>query len=401
VHQSVALQELDGTEEHHLIVDEYPSPVQKIVLKEDLASGQRALSSILCTARKTECDGYVELTSNSYVKEISDDSAKSVSMFKESKNLRKVCRYIESPHWRVIVHEKEFNGLASFQDSQRSGEGKYFSLTVYVLMQPSVLANYASVTFMGANFTRSKLYLAWRSIVDFEPHPEIKKFRYKDFSHKEGKIKVVYLSEAPVSMKRLKDIGYESVIASIAGEVEAAYPSRPYIYTIYAGASDSVWPGANGTRLSANPMGLNDYLHYNMAVHAATLNPSNDHFAVWKAFYGVTREELMAAQAYEMQYQFATRTSIRDGKLASESEEVVLIVLDRRSADALCEVLSVDEPSFKLEVTAFSEYQAPPRKARSDKKPPKSREQVRAAAAERQRICRARKRGIVPDALHA
>src|SRR5690606_10150117 len=165
VHQSVALQELDGTEEHHLIVDEYPSPVQKIVLKEDLASGQRALSSILCTARKTECDGYVELTSNSYVKEISDDSAKSVSMFKESKNLRKVCRYIESPHWRVIVHEKEFNGLASFQDSQRSGEGKYFSLTVYVLMQPSVLANYASVTFMGANFTRSKLYLAWRSIV--------------------------------------------------------------------------------------------------------------------------------------------------------------------------------------------------------------------------------------------
>lgn len=400
VNQGVALQSLDSTHEHHLIVDEYPSPVEKIKIREDLEIGQRTYSEIFCTMRGMKQDGYVELTSNSAVAEIAGDSAKSVSMLKNLDGLRRVCRYIESPHWQVIIEKEAFERLASYRGSQQSGEGKFFALKIYAVLLPTVLANYASVTFTGANFYRSKLFYCWRSMVDFEPHPEIRASRYEDFSHKEGKIKVYHLSEAPVSMARLERIGYKSVIASIAKIVEATYPSRSYIYTLNAKAGD-IWPGANGTRVSPNPMGLNEYMQVNMAVHAATLNPGKDDVAFWRTFFDVSEHELMEAQAYEMQYQFVTRTSIRDGKPASQSEEVVLIVLDRRSADALCAVLGVEKPSCELYIPALSSQQKAPRKTRSDKKPPKSLEQQRADDAERQRRYRATKRGIVPGAPQA
>jgi len=397
VNESVALQDLDGTKGHHLIVDEYVSPVRQFNFREDLEIGQMVLCKLFCSGKRTELDGYVELTSNHHVKEIAEESQKTESMLSRLEDLRKVCGYIESPHWRVFVKESAFNNLANPNGTRQVGEEQLTTLRVYAFLLPSVLANYASVTFMGANFNRSKLYLCWRSMVNFEPHPEIKDLRYEDFSHKADKIKIGYMSEKPVSMTRLQKIGYENFIASVAGAVEAAYPTTPYIYTINKRAPNSYWTGTNGERLSPNPMGLNGYLHYNMAVHAATLNPSKDDEAFWGAFLNVTREELRASQAYEMQYQFVTRTSIRDGKTASLSEEIVAIVLDRCSADALCEVLGVEGPSIKLEVPALSGYQAPPRKARSDKKPPKSIQQVRAEAAERQRRSRAKRRGIATD----
>ena len=103
----------------------------------------------------------------------------------------------------------------------------------------------------------------------------------------------------------------------------------------------------------------------------------------------MTREQLIVAQAYEMQYQFLARTSVRDGKSTYESEELVFIVLDLPAADYLRSVFGVQKPSVKLNVPALSNYRKPARKTRSDEKPDDVKH---AARMERQKQRRPEKR---------
>ncbi len=241
---------------------------------------------------------------------------------------------------------------------------------------------------MGANFSQSKLYLYWNGMVDFVPHPEIKGIQYDDFAHKASQIIARPCSETPLSGRYLHEkIGYKNFCDSVAESFSAEYGSVPHLVALNADQSFD-WKLENGKQLSANPMGLNGFMDRYHAIHLATLYPSQEDCEMWEAVANVSKEQLIIAQAYEMMYQFLTRSAVRDGDLECK-KSLVFIVLDRQAADYLCDVFGAEKGAEVLPVPALTNYTKPTRKVRSDKKPPLSIDEIRAKAAAKKRDQRA------------
>ncbi|MDI7920708.1 hypothetical protein [Ferirhizobium litorale] len=399
INQAVALQTF-GTHEfvgeklplnamQHLFIDEYFSPVQRFELKDQI-SGSHSSVAKLFKAKATEFPGVVELITSPEIAELAMYGNSRDSSFKE--HVIDLCRMVNSPHYRCFLSTENYLRFqAALIDENETADEKDARqrLTVWAWMLPSILEDYASVTLMGAHFAKSKINLAWRDKVNFVPHPEIKGVRYSDFSHKTDLITVRHISEDDVSMYRLEKIGYQNFVDEAAEVFEAAYPNGDYLVTLSA-KDDYEWNGENGIQISPNPLGLNRFQHINMSIHLAPLNPSDADVWIWEAVCGVTKEELMTAQAYEMQYQTATRTSIRDGKKNS-TKELVFAFLDRRSADHFRHSLGIKKPSELLRVPCLTDYQNQPRRTRSDKK---SDDEKHLAKMARQRARRAEQAAV-------
>ena len=262
---------------------------------------------------------------------------------------------------------------------------------LYVWLQPSILENPLSVTFMGANFTDQKIFHYWKDKVNWVEHPEIKGIRYDDFSHKAPLIDFRHMNEGDlVSWSHLSgNIGYQNFVDSVADVVGEIFPGSDHIVTTSA-KEDVVWSLPNGEVISPNPVGLNAFQDRHLAIHLAPLRPSNMDFFMWQAITGITPGQLMASQACEMQYQFFTRTASRDGKHHSECDKrLTFITIDLAIADYLREVFGVEKPSELIVIPALHGYVKPPRKTRSDKK---SADAKKAAKTARQAERRAEKR---------
>jgi len=390
INQKVALQMYSCTAHQTLIIDEYFSPVEKFTLVEDHSASWETIRNLVSKAVKTEYPGYLEILPTDEVTEIADEGRRKQSSLASVPHIRDFCNRTDSLHYRVFVAEDNYKNFQSnvLNQEQEDDEGgrPNRKLTLYAWMQPSIVTAYKKVVAMGANFAHTKLSLYWGDKVNFVAHPSIKGKQYEDFSHKAEQITFRHLSEDDVSMYRLEQIGYQKFADECAKVIEAAYPLNDYLVTLSA-KKPFVWCGEDGEKISPNPMGLNSYQDdYHMAVHLAPLNPSFEDEEIWLAVAGVTSKHLMLSQAYEMQYQFFTRTSVRKKKCP---EELVFIALDRRSADAGRAVFGVQKHSELLPVLILTDYVKPPRKTRSDKK---TTEEKRATKTASQKERRAKER---------
>ncbi|MGH0331038.1 hypothetical protein [Sinorhizobium meliloti] len=397
INQKVALQDLEPARNQHLIVDEFPSPVEKFTLNEGI-SATRSFIGNLIKAVPCEFPGFLEVIDTDDTAELAESGKSQDHSLKE--HVVQVSERIHSRHYRVFIAEKNYinfgSGLPDEEGVSLDQDESKKRLVLYAWLQPSILMNYRSVTFMGANFPDQKLFHYWKDKVNWVEHPEIKGERYDDFSHKAPLMDFKHMNEGDlVSWSHLSNnIGYENFKESVADVIAHEFPDEKYLVTLSA-KDDWYWKSPNGKVISPNPVGLNGFQDHHIAVHLAPLRPSNMDFAIWQAVAGVSPAELMVAQACEMQYQFFTRTASRDGKHHSECDKrLTFITIDLAVADYLREVFGVEKPSELLVVPALNGYVKPPRKTRSDKKPDDAK---RAAKVARQRERRAQQRAAAAE----
>jgi hypothetical protein len=387
INQNVALQDLKEAANQHLIVDEFPSPVTKTVLREDISSTREFIGDLI-RAKPCEFDGFLELIDTEQTAEIAEFGKKRTSSLQP--HVIEVCKKTHSPHYRSFVAAKNYidfrSGLADDEGVSPDSDESKKRLVIYSFLQPSVLNHYNSVTFMGANFEHSKLYAYWADKVDWKPHPSIKGIRYDDFAHKAPLIDLYHLSDEMLSWTHLdKRIGYDVFTASVAMVIDQQFPDQDHIVTTSAKA-DVEWMLSNGTPVSPNPVGLNGLQDRFLAVHLAPLLPSQSDRAVWEAVAGMTPSRLFVSQAVEMMYQQFTRSAVRDGKHFSECDRRLSFVgLDQASMDFIGTLFGVDKPSVLLNVPALIEYVKPPRKTRSDKQSDDEKKAARREATKRYR----------------
>ncbi|AWI60362.1 hypothetical protein [Sinorhizobium fredii] len=393
INQKVAHQDIEAARNQHLIVDEFPSPVEKFTLNEGI-SATRSFIGNLIKAVPCEFPGFLEVIDTDDTAEIAESGKSQENSLKE--HVVQICERIHSEHYRLFVADRNYinfnSGLPDDESVSDDQDESKKRLVLYAWVQPSILKNYRSVTFMGANFPDQKLFHYWKDKVNWVEHPEIKGERYDDFSHKAPLIDFRHMNEGDdlVSWSHLSNnIGYQNFVDSVADVVAREFPGEDHIVTTSA-KDDASWKLSGGEKISPNPVGLNAFQDRHVAVHLAPLRPSNMDFAIWQAVAGVSPSELMIAQACEMQYQFFTRTASRDGKHHSECDKrLTFITIDLAVADYLREVFCVEKPSELLVIPALTEYVKPPRKTRSDKK---SAEEKKASKTARQRERRAEER---------
>ncbi|RDJ11647.1 hypothetical protein [Rhizobium grahamii] len=389
INQKVALQELEAARNQHLIVDEFPSPVERFTLNEDI-SATRSFIGNLIKAVPCEFEDFLEVIDTADTAELAESGKKKEHSLKE--HVVQISERIHSPHYRVFVSETNYIGFISGLPDEEGVSADHDEskkrLVLYAWLQPSILKTYRSVTFMGANFPNQKLFHYWKDKVNWVEHPEIKGVRYDDFSHKAPLIDFMHMNEGDlVSWNHLsKHIGYENFKESVADVIAAEFPNRKYLVTLSA-KDDWSWNDSSGKVISPNPVGLNAFQDRSLAVHLAPLRPSNMDFAVWEAVAGVSAAELMISQACEMQYQFFTRTAARDGIDHTKCEDrLTFITIDLAIADYLREVFRVEKPSELLVVPALNGYVKPARKTRSDKKPDDVKLAAKSARQKQRRI---------------
>lgn len=393
INQNLIKQLQEAATYRHHFIDEIFSPVERCELIEEISASWQFISNLVSNAVETEFEGVLEILGTDDTKEIAKYGAIKKSSMTALPHVRELCQWIASEHRRVFVMTEAYKNFMSNikakddDDTKRKVNRK---LKLYAFLQPTIFGILEHApTIMGANFKQSKLSLYWNSMVNFVPHPEIKGTRYDDFAHKSHLIDIRPCSEVHISGRFLHEkVGYEYFCESVADAFTAEYGDVSHLVSLNA-KQPFKWKLANGKEVEPNPVGLNGLMDRRHAIHLATLNPSNEDAAIWLAVAGVTKDQLMIAQAYEMMYQFLTRSAVRNNERDDE-ERIVFIVLDRQAADYLCDAFGAAKGGALFRVPALTNYKKPPRKVRSDKKMTKSDEQKRAETAERVRRNRAK-----------
>lgn len=329
---AVVMRKHPGTEEYDLYIDEAPKVDEQVTLNETHEHLQESFASILeenigtdsafFELKYTECVADIILQHNK-----TDDTA--VTRYSDS--FIRFCYARKDPDYQVIIRADE---LRQYKE-KRDNDGK---LHFHLLKQPSLLSGYKSVTIMAANFLTMEVYRHWQKLVEFVPHQVMtESLRYSDFSHKAGKVHILFVSEAHDTKYSLDKLGYQYFLDKAAVAHTARFGDAPHIYCTRKnkeklGEDPFVWRAHNGIQLDPNAKGINGCQHINIAVHFAPLNPPTRTYKFKKQYFGMESEDLKAAIAYDGQYQFMSRTSIRN---YDSQDDVYMIVLDRKSADEL------------------------------------------------------------------
>ncbi len=304
--------------------------------------------SIIKKSRASRHEGLIELVLTEAVDDIVQNGTAHDSSIQALPHLREIAKRISSEDYLVLVSKAEYqNFVANVQDNTDENDG---ILNIYAWLQPSALRHNKTVTFMGANFFQSKLYHAWKDLVNFVPHPSIKVERYDDFSHKAANITFRHILDQDASMSALERVGYQKFIDAAAGVFLAEYGAVEHLVTLSA-KSTFHWSLNNAEPVPANPVGLNAFRDRHVCLHLAPLNPSKLDERIWDGVAGVSKEELHIAQSCEMVFQMLTRSSVRDH--GSDPEDLVFIVLDLRTANYLRKLFGVTKPSHRMEVRAL------------------------------------------------
>lgn len=349
INHNVAKLALEATAGHHLFIDEFFSPVEKFVLKEKVKTAREFVVSIIKKSRASQYEGFIELVLTEAVEDIVENGMSHDSSFQALPHLREIAKRISSEDYLVLVSKVEYqNFVANIEENNDEEDG---ILNIYAWLQPSALRHNKTVSFAGANFFQTKLYHAWKDLVNFVPHPSIKGERYDDFSHKAANITFRHLLDQDVSMSGLEKVGYQKFVDATAGVFLAEYGAVDHLVTLSA-KSSFTWPLNNSEMVPPNPVGLNAFMDRHVCLHLAPLNPSKLDERIWNAVTGISKEELHIAQSCEMVFQMLTRSSVRD--YGSESEELVFIVLDLRTANYLRNLFGVTKPSKRMEVRALN-----------------------------------------------
>lgn len=237
---------------------------------------------------------------------------------------------IANAHWSVAMTRSSW---------QRAGYKGTAQMIAHAWLKPTIFDGWNRVTIMGANFENSLMMLVWsKQGVGFVPDDLIHIAAPTHTKETGRRCRVLYITERKWS-KTLRDkIG----IPRITGALQSSAFGN-HIWTANKDVDERDWKLEHGTRLPAVAHGLNDFRDYTCAVFLAALNDCPAHFTWMQKQWGIDPRELSKAKAQEVAYQMIMRTNLRE---ADGTEEVTVIVPDRRTADYICHLLPGSKQNF-------------------------------------------------------
>src|SRR5690606_22251507 len=205
---------------------------------------------------------------------------------------------VTQPLWEKLVN-RHWQTVLTRSSWQGAGYDGKAQLQAQSWLKPSILARWARVTIMGANFEHSLLYAGWGNLgVEFEPDPNIVIKAPAHGKATGSRCRVMYVTERNWS-KTLRDrVGCGRVIEALRDHVD-----DEHIWVANKDVEDWQWKIDRGTRLPAVAHGLNEYRHHTCAVFLAALNDTPSHFAWMCKQWGIEPIELSRAKALEAAYQ--------------------------------------------------------------------------------------------------
>jgi hypothetical protein len=255
------------------------------------------------------------------------------------------------PFWQMVINPHYAVGI-NRQQHALSASATTTQLIAHAVLMPTVLAGWARVTIMGANFEKSLMYRLWAAKgISFVPDPTIMVSNPKHSAATGSRVTIRYLTDANWTKSLCKKIGG---IAAVSAAL-APHISGDYIWAANKDINDSDWKIGNGTRVPVMAQGLNQFRHHTQAIFVAALNDNPAHIRWAQAQYGIDALELSMAKSMETAYQMVMRTSLRD---PASNNPVTLTVMDRRTADYLAELLPTATAKF-LDVGIARLAQAP------------------------------------------
>ena len=283
-------------EDWHLFVDEVP----QVNLHEpfNASISHRILTDHVSTHTLGPVYSCLAISDRTAVRKLSDEGASDHA----AKLYGGFARKLLSNNWELYVDQAQFSGLL---------EGNKKRLSIFALMQPSILAGFASTTITAARFSETLLCKLWAARgVDFVPHKELtKELRYH--SHSGGEtIKIFYGFEKDWS-KTFRDQDGKKFWTMYIDAINKEIGTQRLLWLANKDTKDNPFH-ENAQRLPNTPHGLNQYQYeYDAFAALSALNPTPDHFKFleWK---GIDAEEVRTA-TYRLQvYQAALRCSIRN-----------------------------------------------------------------------------------------
>jgi hypothetical protein len=358
INQSVAFKQFDKLVDRDLYMDEVFDVVEIFHFKRT-SQNYKLISEDVKRIRSPHHPDFYHFLKTPKIAGIADDGWESDDLAGYTPQFHKLCRRIDSAHFDVesdVTDVDQFIHAALAYEfdpvplpKEKAERAMKMRLRFYAVMRPSILAQYKSVTIIGANFPITLLASIWGHDVEFVPHPTITAgLRYQNLHHKGHQTTIYYISERTCSKTLLDSIGQQVVFDAAAKTIGTLFTKEEHIFCV--NNTDDVenpyrWllEGTTGHRVSPDPRGLNAYKHINMCVQLAALNNDPATFAYYDDRHGISAEHLRIATTLERYYQFCGRISLR--VLESEAP-ITLIVFDRATAIFMQHLTQCKDPIF-------------------------------------------------------
>lgn len=308
------------TSDVYLYIDEVPDVVDngKITLKEHF-------SMVTSKVIPGEITGdYVELLKRpgenlQKILKSNDDEVNTV--------LKQMFAPIEARHKTVYAKTATWNDFCA---------GKAKTLDFFTIVKPQVLDNWKHVTFLGANFTKSMLYMVWKAAgVNFRRSKFAMTLDDVHLSQFYGnRVDIHYLMDGVWSKNYQKET---SLFPYIVPDIEKFIKGK-YIYALNKEfENDEKIKGLfkNGTIVSTKSHGSNEYLKHKNAVFLAALNMHNQMAQFLEKQFKISKKEIFTALTVESAYQFVMRTALR----LKKSDKPIKIVVP--SSDLAYDLMSI------------------------------------------------------------
>lgn len=180
------------------------------------------------------------------------------------------------------------------------------------------------ITFMGANFENSLIYKA--NVSSFKK-TELDGLLTRQVQL-EDRLKVYYFSENKKLSKGWKDNNSEKV-KCIYDYLDAELDGKDFYWTNNEKDTHKL---KNGTKISPDTRGLNDYIELNTCVWLACMRPDDTEAKLCELLLGITGEDIHLAREYENLHQFALRGVSR---VYDSTEQQIVYVFDKYQAESL------------------------------------------------------------------
>lgn len=333
--------------------DEYPD-VLDIITFDNANLARDLLIKLLDCVTLTASSRYYELQLTAYAKDIAKDGW-NAAVIKDSEDLLKLCRRIESSHYRVYILADTF---------KKYKEGKVAKLQFWTVMLPTILRGTAP-TIVGANGEDTFMMKLWAGLAVFRAAEAIDG-DYTTLAHLNRRARIIYMSKRKVTGTLLAKVKHQRAFDAVADTVEAAFPGQGHIYGFNANpvphGKPFTWKLPHGKQMQLVPHGQNDAQHLDLAVCLGTQFYDPATYKFLKDVFNLSGNEVDRAFGLERLYQLAMRISAR--KFETE-QPFTVVVWDEYSARFLQEKMGGTVEYMDTGIADFQEEDGFKPKAKS------------------------------------
>jgi len=283
----------------HVFVDEVPQVYE--LFDEPASISHGTVTAYLDYTQIGIRYGLVYPTDQAQMRKVAESSKQDTAI----KTYAILARKMIDGKWQSFVDMKRFDDL-------RSGHNR--QLTIYHILQPTILMGFASVMIFGARFQETMLYKIWsKKDVKFNAAVDIG-LRYTE--HNNGELLTIHYGFAADWSKEKRGKVNSDVIKAYVDAVEKVLVSDKTLWIANKDIIHSPFsePGSSTkhTRLPNFPHGINIYQYeYDNIVSLSALNPPK-HMFNFMNWLNISADELRTSTYNHVVYQSILRCSIRD-----------------------------------------------------------------------------------------